>query len=164
MRGRIDARSKPSATKQGANEKLPRFSGAGPTGRRPPTHPAAICRGCCLTARWRRALGWDILLDMDPEDPADLAEPGNWTGGWYELAIELGQRDDERLGRALTSLWNLAGIEDCKVLVSPDPYRLVDSALTTAALEQQQLRGAVRVPNGHKVVCAVTTVARGQRG
>ena len=118
---------------------------------RPPDRQLAAC------ARIRHS------VDMGLVDPGDLAEPNNWTGGWYELAIELGQRDDERLGHGLTMLWNLAGIQDCKALVSRDPYRLVDAPLTTASLEQHQLLGAVRVPSSHKVVCAITAV-RGDNG
>ena len=34
-------------------------------------------------------------------DPTAFTDPENWTGGWYELALELGQRCDERLDHAL---------------------------------------------------------------
>lgn len=37
--------------------------------------------------------------------------PDTWLGGYYELAIELGHRSDERLGLALKSIWSLPELE-----------------------------------------------------
>ena len=37
----------------------------------------------------------------------------NWSGGFYELALEIGDRDDERLQRALTALWRAAAVTGC---------------------------------------------------
>jgi hypothetical protein len=39
---------------------------------------------------------------------ADIDDDYNWTDGFYELAIELGPRDDARLERGLASIWRHA--------------------------------------------------------
>ena len=46
-------------------------------------------------------------------DPAAFTDGENWNGGFYELAIELGPTDDDRLDRALVALWQEAGVEGC---------------------------------------------------
>jgi hypothetical protein len=43
-------------------------------------------------------------------DPTAFTDPENWTGSFYELSLELGQRSDEHLDRALRLLWREAGI------------------------------------------------------
>lgn len=54
-------------------------------------------------------------------DPTAFTDPENWTGGWYELALELGQRCDERLDHALRVLWRDAGIVGCVGLQDQEP-------------------------------------------
>jgi hypothetical protein len=46
-------------------------------------------------------------------NPADIADEESWTGGYYELALDLGGRDDARLDAALKELWREAGVEGC---------------------------------------------------
>lgn len=43
-------------------------------------------------------------------DPALFTDPENWTGGFYELSLEIGDPDDGRRQRALTVLWWAAAV------------------------------------------------------
>lgn len=37
---------------------------------------------------------WDTAV---MRDPTAFTDPENWVGGFYELTLEVGDRDDERL-------------------------------------------------------------------
>jgi hypothetical protein len=93
-----------------------------------------------------------------PTNPADLDEPENWWGGFYELSIELGQRDDDRLDRAVTALWSAAAVEGCFEVASRDPLSHTPARLTLAAREGGHLLGRVHLPSGTRVVCGALAV------
>ncbi|ADG76508.1 conserved hypothetical protein [Cellulomonas flavigena DSM 20109] len=82
------------------------------------------------------------------KDPARLDDAGNWAGGSYELAVQLGTPDDARLEHAAGMLWRLAAV------VSPSA---AESALVEEppppSLDQGHTRGIVTLPGGHRVVC-----------
>nr|BFE63984.1 hypothetical protein GCM10020063_085100 [Dactylosporangium thailandense] len=102
-------------------------------------------------------MGWD---DCAVHDPARLVDRENWSGGFYELDIELGNVGPDRLQSALMCLWAVARIEGCYA----DPRtlgtdRLVSVPLRASSLEEHGLlAGAVALPSGHRVVCACTSV------
>ena len=48
-----------------------------------------------------------------PADPLVFTAPGAWTGADYELALELGPRDDVQLGAALAALWTVSCLDGC---------------------------------------------------
>jgi len=54
-------------------------------------------------------------------DPSDLNDEENWTGGFYELAFELGPTEDSRLERALLALWREAAVVGCFAAVTHRP-------------------------------------------
>ncbi|MER7006722.1 hypothetical protein ABT297_27295 [Dactylosporangium sp. NPDC000555] len=91
-------------------------------------------------------------------DPARLDDPENWSGGFYELDIELGRADPVRLQAALMALWAAAGIDGCYA----DPRMangLTAVPLNVSSLEEHGLlAGIVTLPSGHRVVCACTSV------
>jgi hypothetical protein len=91
-------------------------------------------------------------------DPAKLDDAGNWTGGFYELDIELGEANRERLDRALFCLWDAVGIEGCY----PDRRRGVDDQVevpfSAESLKRYgHLAGFVTLPTGVRVVCGCAT-------
>ncbi len=45
-----------------------------------------------------------------PRSPAEYFGPDNWLGWYFELAIDLGPRNDERLRRATDAIWGTPGI------------------------------------------------------
>lgn len=81
-------------------------------------------------------------------DPARLDDAGNWVGGGYDLAVQLGLSDDARLAYAAEMLWRLAGVatppagESTLVEEPPPP-----------SLDQGHARGVVTLPDGLRVVC-----------
>lgn len=79
----------------------------------------------------------------------DLTDDENWTGGFYELCLDLGPADDERLDRAIRSLWRAAGVQECRI-----GSDLVEVEPSAAALHQHgHLRGWLTLPSGDRVVC-----------
>jgi hypothetical protein len=94
------------------------------------------------------------------EAPADQIEADdNWIGGHYELALELGIRDDARLETAFNVLIGLTGMEGAWALTSVNPSAVEAVQLTLAStLQFGLLRGQVRLPTGERVVCGVHVV------
>jgi hypothetical protein len=92
-------------------------------------------------------------------DPSDLNDDQNWTGGFYELALELRPTDDSRLERALTALWRNAPVEGCFAVTEHLPARHTEASLSLRSLESSgHLRGVVRLPAGLDIVCGVVAV------
>ncbi|GGS48901.1 MULTISPECIES: hypothetical protein [Actinokineospora] len=87
-------------------------------------------------------------------DPAAFTDPSNWHGGFYELSLELGDRDDGRLQRALTALWRAAAISGCYPSADREPPEQTAVPVTVASLEEfGHLRGIIRLHEGTPVVC-----------
>jgi hypothetical protein len=93
----------------------------------------------------------------DRERAAVLDDEQNWSGGFYELTITLGARDDGRLESALRALWRAAGVTGPFAGRWGGPLKPVE--LTLASLEANgHLRGVVRLPSvGPVVAGAVAT-------
>lgn len=49
--------------------------------------------------------------DRAMSTPYAFREADNWAGGFYELAIEVGPRNDARLQRVLTAVWSAADVQ-----------------------------------------------------
>jgi hypothetical protein len=101
--------------------------------------------------------------------PSDINSDDNWVGGFYELSIDLGSKDDSRLDRALRALWRHAAVGGCfapryQNNISGDraPLRLTDHVavpIGLASLEESgHLRGTVRLPSGVEIVCGAVAV------
>ncbi|ANZ43495.1 hypothetical protein BBK82_42540 [Lentzea guizhouensis] len=83
-----------------------------------------------------------------------FTDPENWTGGFYELSLEIGDRDDERLQGALTALWRAAGITGCSGSRDREPADQDAVPVTVASLEEfGHLHGTARTPLSGPVVC-----------
>jgi hypothetical protein len=86
---------------------------------------------------------------------ANLDDPENWIGGHYELAIELGDSDDSRLAKAVTTVWSLAGAAGC--FKWPDrtrPHEVAELSLDSLHTNGQ-LHGVVRVSDSKRLVCGI---------
>lgn len=94
-------------------------------------------------------------------DASDLHDDALWLGGAYELAMEVGERDDARLEAALTTLWAVAGVAGCHG-GTDGGETWVDAPCTVAALQRHgRLAGLVTLPrgrNGRTVVCGARAV------
>lgn len=96
--------------------------------------------------------------------PADITDPENWYGGFYELAIELADDSDEHLQRIVTALWYTADIEGSYRRRPGTRDQFEDTPCTVAALEQNgHLHATVRLPSGQRIVCGAVAI-RGADG
>lgn len=112
-------------------------------------------RGC--TNRLPRAL--DEVNDQPVESPAAFTLTDNWLGGFYELAVELGEADDQRLGSALEALWHAAGVVGCYGNQEREPQEMATVPCSAKSLASfGHLRGLVTLPNGVPMVCGAVAV------
>ncbi|NUT45836.1 MAG: hypothetical protein HOV94_00755 [Saccharothrix sp.] len=66
----------------------------------------------------------------------------------------MGDRDDDRLQRALTALWRAAAVTGCHGGTDREPADQVAVPVTVASLKEfGRLRGVVRTPTAGSVVC-----------
>ncbi|WP_017627539.1 hypothetical protein [Nocardiopsis chromatogenes] len=91
-------------------------------------------------------------------DPSALSRRENWTGGFYEVAFEVGG-GERSLRRVLSALWPAAGVEGCFGSRDHDPGDRDEVPLTLSSLEEYgHLRGVLELPSGHRVVCGCFAV------
>jgi hypothetical protein len=81
-----------------------------------------------------------------------------WLGGFYELAMEFGTPERERLETALQALWQFPGLQGCYLGrdVKPAEQACVRPALEM--LEAQHLFGIATLPNGKRIACGTCLV------
>jgi hypothetical protein len=90
-------------------------------------------------------------------NPANVDDPTNWHGGFYELGIELGPRDDARLEKAVATLWRTAKATGPFGLSDDGTYQPADPSVS--ALEQYaHLRGVVEAPHFGRIVVGALAV------
>lgn len=95
--------------------------------------------------------------------PAAFTDADNWSGGFYELAIELGERSDRRLGHALDALWRAARVQGCYGSRDREPHELETVPCTVESLERfGHLRGLVKLPEGPLMVCGAVAIREDQ--
>lgn len=96
------------------------------------------------------------LLETPITMPTSFTDRENWTGGFYELAIEVGDCDDDRLDREIAAAWadpRLDGPYDRRD-IEPDAQ-----ATTQACLSAQDDNGHLRAsspadrPHGGVRIC-----------
>lgn len=79
------------------------------------------------------------------QDPTSFTDPDNWAGRDYELSLEIGDSDEERLQRAVGALWRAAAVTGCYGSSAGEPADQVAVPITVAALEKYgQLLGTTR--------------------
>jgi hypothetical protein len=83
-----------------------------------------------------------------------------WWGGYYELAIELGPRSDERLLTSLETIWASSSLEGCYLRRDIEPSLQERSSPTLSKLHHQ---GVATLPNGRQAACG-TVIIREDRG
>ncbi len=81
-----------------------------------------------------------------------FTEPDIWSGGSFELALELGSKNDVRLRTSLDALWSHPSITGCYLDRNREP-------ITQSRIEVQScgldvcLYGLAITPNGKEVAC-----------
>lgn len=79
-------------------------------------------------------------------------------GGFYELAIELGQPSNQRLLDALKALWHHPSLEGCYLDWKREPKEQQRVLISEASLESTHLYGLAHLPNGFQVACGSCVV------
>jgi hypothetical protein len=78
----------------------------------------------------------------------------SWHGGFYELAIELGERCDPRLAQALNACWDDPDVQGCYTSRQSEPQHQERVAPTFSLLTKHgHLLGIATLPTGDQVVC-----------
>jgi hypothetical protein len=85
--------------------------------------------------------------------PSDI-----WNGGFYELALELGGRSDERLQAALRRVWSFPLLEGCYLYTELEPSKQPRIEVPSVLEETGQLHGIALLPNGKRVACGTFIV------
>jgi hypothetical protein len=82
-----------------------------------------------------------------------------WNGGFYELALELGERSDVRLLSALTALWQNLSLKGCYLEREQEPADQVKLIPSEEMLRSgQHLLGLARLPNKTQVACGTVAI------
>ncbi len=81
-----------------------------------------------------------------------------WLGGYYELAIELGPRSDERLLAALSTIWSDSALDGVYLSRDSEPNAQRKYSLTVELLEVTHLQGLARLPNGVMIACGTCVI------
>jgi hypothetical protein len=82
-----------------------------------------------------------------------------WAGGFYELAMELGPRSNERLDAALKALWGHEALFGCYVHSNSEPSaqeRIIPDLRTLEI--HGHLLGLATLPEGGRVACGTFAV------
>ena len=79
-----------------------------------------------------------------------------WTGGSYDLALELGPRDDARLSRALHALWTHPDLDGCYQHKDREP---IEQPRIEASTAETRLHGVARIGT-RAAVASYTVVLR----
>lgn len=77
-----------------------------------------------------------------------------WIGGPHQLALEIGEPDNQRLFTALSKLWLYPSIEGCYLDPDREPNEQTRVEPNIAHVEAEQaLYGLALLPNNHRVAC-----------
>ncbi|MBK8024589.1 MAG: hypothetical protein IPK19_24985 [Chloroflexi bacterium] len=87
-----------------------------------------------------------------------FTEPYTWNGGFYELAIELGQRSDQRLLAALQALWGFPDLKGVFLDRAVEPHLQEQIVLLSNCLLEGHLYGLARLPNAALIACGTVLV------
>jgi hypothetical protein len=85
--------------------------------------------------------------------------PEAWVGGFYELALETGERSDERLYAALRAVWAHPDLEGCYLRrdIEPHQQKKVDPSIQHIH-SGFHLQGVATLPNNYRIACGTVPV------
>lgn len=91
--------------------------------------------------------------------------PDVWCGGFYELAVEMGRRSNERLCAALEVLWSHPSIRRCYLRRDIEPQDQIPVSPADVPLDSgRHLYGWAHLPDGHVTVCGTVIVREADSG
>lgn len=81
--------------------------------------------------------------------------PDAWTGGFYELAVEIDPSSNSRLSDAMCVLWRHPDLDGCFLDRNCEPS---DQIRVSPSLDSTHLFGLASLPNGPTFVCGTCFV------
>lgn len=87
-----------------------------------------------------------------------FTRPDAWTGGSYELAVDLGPVDDARLEKALVTIWAHADVDGCYLELDREPAEQARVRPSRDRDLQACLRGIARPGTLAPVACSTVVV------
>lgn len=88
---------------------------------------------------------------------AIFTRPDVWTGGSYELAVEVGPRDDEAVRRALQAIWTAPSLDGCFPLADREPHEQARVAIPECTLDAP-LHGVARIGSRPPIACRTLVI------
>lgn len=87
-----------------------------------------------------------------------FTDKDSWTGGFYELAIEVGERSNSRLQAALRTVWEYPALQGCWLNrnIEPLPSLRVSPALSDDG--PAHFQGIATLPNGRRTACGTCVI------
>lgn len=88
-----------------------------------------------------------------------FTKEGTWYGGFYELAVELGERSDDRLLHALEALWEFPVLDGCYSSSGIEPWEKtkIEPSQWLDELKDSDgvshLYGSATLVDGNNIVC-----------
>lgn len=93
-----------------------------------------------------------------------FTEPDTWNGGYFELTMEIGFRDDERLRGGVVALWDHPALAGCYLDFTREPEQQSRLGPSSQPLETN-LYGIATTPTGREVACrSYTAINRFDEG
>ena len=77
----------------------------------------------------------------------------SWTGGFYELAIDVGSTSDEAVLPLLQALWSHPALDGCYLDRTREPADQLRLMMLPELLHHTHLQGIVHLPNNHSFPC-----------
>ncbi|MFI6808755.1 hypothetical protein ACIBO6_27695 [Streptomyces luteogriseus] len=95
-------------------------------------------------------------------NPAAFRDQTNWSGGFYELAIEVGSTEDAAIQAVLSALWSAAGVRGSFAFTDREPEDQETVPCTVSSLTAYgHLHGQVLLPTGQLAVCGAVAIRGG---
>ena len=83
----------------------------------------------------------------------------SWNGGFYEISIEMKDKDDSALDKAIRICWSYSGVKGCYTSKTMEPSDQVISIPSLNSLnENGHLLGTIKLQNGNLVPCGMTLI------
>jgi hypothetical protein len=88
-----------------------------------------------------------------------FTKEGIWSGGYYELALEVGETVDEKLEAALRAIWQHPSLQGCFLERNREPGEQQPVELSKIPLESGlHLQGLARLPNDSLIACGTCLI------
>lgn len=88
-----------------------------------------------------------------------------WTGGYFELALELGDYSDDRLEKALTAIWQHPAVRGCYLQADIEPTEQEQIEPVRKHVEESmRLYGLLTLPSQQEIVCGTLQIREDDDG